>query len=141
MFLVSITEWNSRTFLAYRTELIISLRNPNFFNISMFFWVQFDRTELYFVVQWFSRIVVVTDQTVPYRTFFWKITCARTKHRALKIFKMFDSIKLMKHYIFLNKIKVFSVFDVCYVDANIKLIIKFILFPSLIDWYGEFSNF
>ena len=30
-----------------------------------------------------------------------------------KIFNMFDRIKLIKHYIFFNKIKIFSMFDVC----------------------------
>jgi hypothetical protein len=30
-----------------------------------------------------------------------------------RVFNMFDRIKLIKHYIFLNKIKIFSMFDVC----------------------------
>jgi hypothetical protein len=54
-------------------------------------------------------------QIVPYRTFFGKLSFFKhsTKHRNKKILNMFDSIKLIKHYIFFNKIKIFSMFDGC----------------------------
>jgi hypothetical protein len=45
----SYIQWNSRNFLACRTELNMASRDPNFFNISMFFQVRFDRTELCFI--------------------------------------------------------------------------------------------
>jgi len=56
---------NSRTFLAYRTELNrtelnIGSRDPNFFNISIFLWVRFDRTELCFnAFEWFYMMYLM----------------------------------------------------------------------------------
>jgi hypothetical protein len=55
-------------------------------------------TKQYRTVLFFENYVVRTP--VPNIVFF-------------KIFNMFDRIKLIKHYIFFNKIKIFSMFDVC----------------------------
>jgi hypothetical protein len=72
-------------------------------------------------LQWFSRIVVVTS-TKQYRTvLFLENYVVRTPvpNTVLwKIFNMFDRIKLIKRYIFFNKIKVFLCLMFVYVDAN-----------------------
>ncbi len=58
-------QWNSRTILAYRTEpnwteLNMASLDPNFFNISMFFRVRSDRTELCFIAfEWFYMMYLM----------------------------------------------------------------------------------
>jgi hypothetical protein len=68
-----IIQWNSRTFLAYRTELNMASRGPNFFNISIFFRVRFDPNELCFnAFEWF--LWVRFDRTELEKTSkYWKI--------------------------------------------------------------------
>jgi hypothetical protein len=51
-------------------------------------------------------------QTIPYRVFLGK-TVILQNTVLWKIFNMFDRIKLIKLYIYFNKIKIFSMFDVC----------------------------
>ena len=124
-------QWNSRTFLAYRTEpnrteLNMASRDPNFFNISMFFRVRFDRTELCFIAfEWFYMMYLMHLNDF-YE--FGSIEPNSKKHRNIEKIR-FDSIEIIR----LNLIRFDSIFDdsilrfdrvSLYVDSEKKIIFR-----------------
>jgi hypothetical protein len=96
--LANLLQWNSRTFLASRTEpnrteLNMASRDPNFFNISMFFRVRFDRTKLCFIAfEWFYMMYLMHLNDF-YE--FDSIKPNSKKHRNIKKIR-FGSIELIR---------------------------------------------
>jgi len=88
-----------------------------------------------FILQWFSRIVVVPGTKQFQTVRFLKNYVVRTpvpNTGLWKIFNMFDRIKLIKRYIFFNKIKIFSMFDVC-LRSNILKIFQSPVFGTVFE--------
>ncbi len=92
-------QWNYGTFLAYRTELNMASWGPNFFNISMFYRVRLDRTELCFIAfEWFYLMYLM-----HLNDFIWCIWCiwmifmssirSNRTRKNIEILKKFDSIR------------------------------------------------
>jgi hypothetical protein len=87
-----IVQWNSRTFLAYRTELNMASQDPNFFNISMFFSssVRSNRTLFYCI--W----MILYDVFDAFEWFLW-VGFDRTElEKTVEILKKFDSVRYSK---------------------------------------------
>ncbi len=72
-----------------RTELNMGSRSPNFFNISIFLWVRFDRTKLCFnAFEWFTWWI----QWI-WMIFISSVRSNRTR-KNIEILKKFDSLRL-----------------------------------------------